>query len=76
MGHSRFDLNAMIHLLEDQKNAWSEIANALENLTQDDVPETTRQKLAARIFECRGRAEAIRRTVARMADPSLTAGAK
>jgi hypothetical protein len=73
MGHSHFTRIAIIHLLDDQKNAWSGTANVLEEIERGAGSEALRRRIAEQVRECRGRAEAIRRTVARMADSSLTA---
>ena len=71
--HREFELPAIIHLLEGEKSAWSRTAEVLEHMTHQAVSEDVRLRLIEHIRECRGRSEAIRRTVARMSDTALSA---
>jgi len=68
-----YDLTAVIHLLEGEKSAWAHTAEALEQITHQAVSEDVRLCLVDQVRQCRGRSEAIRKTVARMSDQSLSA---
>jgi hypothetical protein len=73
MGQKDFDRTTLIHLLEDEKKAWLDIATVLEDVKNEVLTNTTKQSLTDRARECRSRSEAIRRMVARIAEQSLTA---
>lgn len=71
--HRDLELPAIVHLLEDEKSAWSQTAELLEEVTHQAISEDVRRRLVDHIRECRSRSEAIRRTVARMSEQSLSA---
>ncbi len=64
----RLDPESIVMILERERRAWLEAANAFERLKPSLVSGTATQELTQHVHACRARAEALKRSVARLCE--------
>jgi len=64
----RLDPESIVMILERERRAWVEAANAFERLKPSLVSGAATQELTQHVHACRARAEALKRSVARLCE--------
>jgi hypothetical protein len=64
----RLDPESIVMILERERRAWIEAANAFERLKPSLVSGAATQELTQHVHACRARAEALKRSVARLCE--------
>ena len=64
----KLDPESLVVILDRERRAWQEAANAFEHLKPSLVSGSAVQELTTQVHACRARAEALKKLVARLCE--------
>ena len=64
----KLDLESIVGLFERERKAWLEMADSVERLKPSLVSGGVAAQASANVHDCRARAEALKRLIARLCD--------